>query len=665
MKKSIHNFDVLLILIFITFSTPIFAESLLNGTTISDEVVLQVVLDRFKDGNPNNNVPAGLKMRGNPSPDSYGKQIYDPQHNKIHHYYGGDLQGLMAAIPEIKSLGFSAIWISPHMLQASAIDHDGDHEITAYHGYWIKDWFRLDPHLTRTGRDDDFRLFSDFVKLCHKNDIKVIIDIVYNHSNPFGKRSPLVDEQGRVEKNGKLIADYSAQYITSSPFDNVKRNAWFNPPLNRNILDAYCDSIGKRDDNTCEHAVTPLYGSLADFNPSFVPYLNYMKEATRYWIKYGIDGLRLDTFVDVPISTWNELLGAANEDFEDNRKHGINKPISDKLILMGEYWGAGPVKGRNYATNVIVNTQDHEARLVSIMDFGLADEIVRIIGRRGGHHYSVDTLIQLASGSDYVDPQSGRNFGYGMTTFFDNHDRKLLVHYTWNEDKKYEGCRPLSTNLLMADKDGDGNLIDYKKAINQAVILLLSLRGMPIIYYSDLQHKQPSCYPFNKEGRCTRPMLNRTGKLVTNNELATALKEMSKLRRRIVDGHRNPNFNRSIFDGDFRKLRIEDKNFQNEFAQCYSRGSMRNQYARRDLTYAFERCTNDQSNCIIVIGSLNFSADKLHGDRFNVYGMRIPSGQYKDVLSGKTINVSSDAAGNRFSVVALKNYETIVLSYKR
>lgn len=312
--------------ILVAFSTPIFAETFLNRTTISDDVILQVVLDRFRDGNPKNNIPDGLRTRGKPIHDGYAKKIYDPQHQKIHHYYGGDLQGLMAAIPEIKKLGFSAIWISPHMLQASAIDHDGIQQVTAYHGYWIKDWFRLDPHLTRTGEDDDYGIFSDFVKLCHENDIKVIIDIVYNHSNPFGKQPPLVDEQGRVEKNGEFIADYSPPYITSSPYENEQQNAWFNPPLNRNILDSYCDLIGKGHDNTCEHSVTPLYNSLADFNPSYKPYLNYMKEATGYWIKYGIDGLRLDTFFDVPISTWNELLDAANKDFEDNRKHGINKP---------------------------------------------------------------------------------------------------------------------------------------------------------------------------------------------------------------------------------------------------------------------------------------------------------------------------------------------------
>ncbi len=663
MTKALFSICLILFNILIASSTPIYAESLLNGTTISDDVVLQVVLDRFKDGNPNNNIPSGLRMRGIQAPDSFSKKIYDPQHKKIHHYYGGDLQGLMAAIPEIKSLGFSAIWISPHMLQASAIDHDGDHEVTAYHGYWIKDWFLLDPHLTSTGEDDDFKLFSDFVKLCHENDIKVIIDIVYNHSNPFRRR--VVDEQGRVEKNGEFIADYSPQYITSSPFDNERRMSWFNPSLNQYALNAYCDSIGKHDDDTCEYSVTPLYGSLADFNPSYEPYLAYMKEATTYWIKYGIDGLRLDTFVDVPITTWNELLGAANEDFENNRKHGINKPLSDKLILMGEYWGAGPVKGRNYATNVVVNTRNQEARIVSLMDFALANEIVRIFGRRGGHHYSVDKLLQLASGDDYVDPKSGHNFGYGMTTFFDNHDRKLLIHYTWNEDNKYEGCSSLSGSSLKADKDGNGNLIDYKKAINQATIFLLSLRGMPIIYYSDLQHKQPPCYPFNKEGRCTRPMLDSADQLVINQELATALKKMTKLRRKNIEGDCNPDFNRAIIDGDFRKLRIEDKSFPNEFAKCYSRGSMRDHYNRSDLTYAFERCTKDQNSCIVVIGSLNFSADKQYGDRFNVYGMRIPIGQYQDILSGKRINVSNDDSGNIFSSVRLKNYETIVLSYKR
>lgn len=122
---------------------------------INDEIIYFIMIDRFADGNPDNNQDV-----------DYANPLA---------FQGGDLQGITANIDEIAELGATAIWITPIALQ---IDHPTQAEgkdFYPHHGYWAEDLTKIDP---RYGTEADLLALTD---AAHQRGMKIILDVVYNH----------------------------------------------------------------------------------------------------------------------------------------------------------------------------------------------------------------------------------------------------------------------------------------------------------------------------------------------------------------------------------------------------------------------------------------------------------------------------------------------------
>ncbi|MBA3266597.1 MAG: alpha-amylase, partial [Nocardioidaceae bacterium] len=91
--------------------------------------------DRFEDGDPSNNT-GGIAG----GPNDHG---YDPTSKGF--YNGGDLAGLTSQLDYIEGLGTTAIWLTPIFKNKAVQLEDGPS--AGYHGYWITDFTRVDPHL--------------------------------------------------------------------------------------------------------------------------------------------------------------------------------------------------------------------------------------------------------------------------------------------------------------------------------------------------------------------------------------------------------------------------------------------------------------------------------------------------------------------------------------
>lgn len=126
-----------------------------RAADISDEIIYFVMVDRFADGDTNNNFDVDL---GNPLA-----------------FQGGDLVGLMAQLDEISSLGATMIWITPVALQISAPIVNDHGNFYPHHGYWAEDLGQVDP---RYGTEADLKALVDGA---HDRGMKVILDVVYNH----------------------------------------------------------------------------------------------------------------------------------------------------------------------------------------------------------------------------------------------------------------------------------------------------------------------------------------------------------------------------------------------------------------------------------------------------------------------------------------------------
>ncbi len=115
-----------------------------------DEVIYQVLTDRFADGDTEND---------------WGLHPYDPAR-----YHGGDWKGIEDHLDYLQTLGVTTLWISPIVKNVET-----DAGIDGYHGYWTQDFTALNPHF------GDMAALRSMVNAAHARGLKIVLDIVTNH----------------------------------------------------------------------------------------------------------------------------------------------------------------------------------------------------------------------------------------------------------------------------------------------------------------------------------------------------------------------------------------------------------------------------------------------------------------------------------------------------
>jgi cyclomaltodextrin glucanotransferase len=320
------------------------------------ETIYFIVVDRFFDGDPKNSE--------GPNP-----ELYDPEQQDWGKYWGGDLQGIIDKLDYLKNLGVTALWLTPLFEQVEALFI----EQAAIHGYWIKDFKRLNPRFISENENPSLNatqqtrdtVFDRLIEELHKRNMKLILDIVCNHSNPdfSGKKGELYDD-------GVKIADF-----------NNDVNHWYHH---------YGEITDWEDEWQVQNG--ELSG-LATFNENNSDYRNYIKSAIKQWLDRGVDALRVDTVKHMPIWFWQEF----NADIQTHRPD---------VFTFGEWIYNSPHDDRSveFANN----------SGMTLLDFGLAMAIRSALGTwdEGGFH-----LVQEILDLDYRYENSTE-----LITFVDNHD---------------------------------------------------------------------------------------------------------------------------------------------------------------------------------------------------------------------------------------------------
>lgn len=120
------------------------------GLDWRDQVIYQIVVDRFDNGDPNNDI--------NVQPSVPGR------------YHGGDWQGIIDRLGYLEELGVTALWISPVVKNT-----EEDAGFASYHGYWAQDFLRPNAHF------GDLQKLRELVDQAHARGMLVILDVVTNH----------------------------------------------------------------------------------------------------------------------------------------------------------------------------------------------------------------------------------------------------------------------------------------------------------------------------------------------------------------------------------------------------------------------------------------------------------------------------------------------------
>lgn len=289
-----------------------------RGSFTTADWVYLIMPDRFANGNPDN--------------DSTSDTSEKVQRSTPWRRHGGDLQGMMEHLDYIADLGATAIWSTPLLLD----NEDG----TSYHGYSCSDYYLIDP---RFGTNE---MFKEYVDECHKRNLKVIMDIVPNHSSTthwWYDDQPFKDWTHKWDK-------YTQSNWTFST----------NMDFNASKSDLYQMESGWFD------------RSMADMNLDNPYLLHYFKQWAVWWIEFsGLDGLRVDTYPyneKMPMSEWCKAVMAEYPNMN------IVGEVWTSSIPQLSYW-----QGDNY------NKDGFNSHLKSIMDFPLHDAIRSAMTESGSH----------------------------------------------------------------------------------------------------------------------------------------------------------------------------------------------------------------------------------------------------------------------------------------
>ncbi len=345
------------------------------------ETIYFIFTDRFCNGDPSNDFGAV-------------PEATDPTRTDWVKYWGGDLQGVIDKLDYLKTIGVSTIWISPVFDQTDGILIDGDKRVSSYHGYWTKDFRRIDEHLlppTERGASFESRntVFDRLLAQAHDRQMHVLMDVMCSHTSAGAPGAP----------KGELYSD--GVFLTS--FDD-DRLGWYN--RNGPI----------RDWNNLEEVQKCELQGLADLNEEVWAYRHYITETMRGWLRRGADGFRIDAVKHMSLPFWQEFTATMLHDRPD-------------AILFGEWAGITP---EDKAGVHFANTSG-----MSVFDFGF-QYAVRDVFCHGAHFSRFAELVR----QDHVYDDATE-----LVTFLDNHDMPRLLSLGMPKQHL-----PLAVTLLMTSR---------------------------------------------------------------------------------------------------------------------------------------------------------------------------------------------------------------------
>ncbi|SFR31193.1 alpha-amylase [Robiginitalea myxolifaciens] len=284
-----------------------------------------LLTDRFNNGNPDNDTNF---ERDNPT-------------GPLRGFMGGDIAGITSKIETgyFDALGVNAIWFTPVVEQVHGDTDEGTGNTYGYHGYWTKDWTALDPNF---GTMKDLRRMVD---AAHDRGIRVLMDVVINHTGPVTEEDPAWPEAWvRLSPT----CDFQTYETTTSctlvdnlPDIRTESDAGVELP------DALLAKWKQEGRLSTELDELQLFFERTGYPRA--PRFYIIKWLTDYVGDLGIDGFRVDTVKHADEKAWSELYTEAAIAFERWKKQHQDKVLDDTpFYMVGEVYNYGISGGRSF-----------------------------------------------------------------------------------------------------------------------------------------------------------------------------------------------------------------------------------------------------------------------------------------------------------------------------
>jgi alpha-amylase len=310
-----------------------------------------VLTDRFNNGNPANDHAYGRKDDAAP----------------LRGFMGGDFAGITAKIRAgyFKDLGVDALWITPPVEQIHASTDEGSGNSYGFHGYWARDFTSVDANL---GTEADLH---ELVDTAHANGIRMILDVVLNHTGPVTPADPV----------------WPAAWVRETPVCTFKdAKTTIDCALVANLPDVRTDVD---TDVALPAALAEKWqqeGRLARENAELDAFFKRTghPRAPRYYLikwqadwvrKYGFDGIRADTVKHTEPAAWKDLKTEASLAYEDwKRAHPRERLGDDKFWMTAEVYNFTLQAGHRFDMGGADYADFYQYGFDSMINFGLRND---------------------------------------------------------------------------------------------------------------------------------------------------------------------------------------------------------------------------------------------------------------------------------------------------
>ncbi|MBQ5566034.1 MAG: Ig-like domain-containing protein, partial [Clostridia bacterium] len=412
----------------------IFANS---RTDFRDESIYFLITTRFYDGDSTNNATT--------SEDAKANSADDPS-------WRGDFKGLIDKLDYIKALGFTAIWITPVVENNSGYD---------YHGYHAYDFSAVDTRYESNGVT-----YQTLIDACHAKGMKVIQDIVLNHTCNWGERN-LLQIDNPVYGGGR------SNYVMAAGASLDPENIYHH--------NGFC---GGGDWDNQEAQKKTIADDCFDLNTENPKVYNYLVNCYTNYINMGVDAFRIDTVKHISRLTFNSVFLPA-----------FKQAGGDKFYMFGEictkghdvwYRDCPPISTCFY-------TWDDEASWKNQWSTDQAANAALLDSHYQAH---MSTGSQPTSNNAFLNGNEYHTPDYSMRSGMDAID--FQMHWSFNsaggafstalgEDQYFNDA---TWNVVYVDSHDYGpdecQTLRYTgdtSAWAENLALMFSFRGIPCIYY--------------------------------------------------------------------------------------------------------------------------------------------------------------------------------------
>ena len=332
-------------------------------------------------------------------------EIYMPSYKDSNGDGFSDFKGLTSKLDYIKSLGVKGIWLTP-FLESPKVDN----------GYDVANYYKVDPTY---GSIEDFKLF---LAEAHKKDIKIIMDMVVNHTSTDSKWF----QESRKSKDNP----YRDYYI------------WKDNPNNWESF--FGGSAWELDKNTNQYYYHQFDTKMADLNWKNPKVVAEIQKMLRFWLDLGVDGFRMDVinFLTTDgITKDNPMKNGIQEHLNDINQKGVKTAMKSIKSVVNEYQNRFIV-GEIGSDKIEVLKQYQSTDLLDVV-----------------FNFNFGSIKEFSVKRIYDELQSmEKNMQNYPTLFFGSHDMPRLVD------------RLAKTNPKRAEA---------------LAALMLTAKGVPFIYYGE------------------------------------------------------------------------------------------------------------------------------------------------------------------------------------